>query len=70
MLNSPMLEQCCDVAMLTFTENTPDAVDAQQAMAYHHQLVGAKRFLRTLRGLSNLAPERKLDNSGVLNHNA
>jgi hypothetical protein len=69
-LNSPRMDMCCEVAMLTFTENLPEANDAQSAMAYHHQLSGAKRYLRTLRGLASLAPERKIDNSGSLNHNA
>lgn len=68
LLNSPLLEELTEAAMLTFVENTPAAQDAQSAMAYHHQLEGAKRYLRTLRGLAMPVPEPKLDTSGQLRH--
>lgn len=68
LLNSPLLEELTEAAMLTFVENTPEGQDAQSAMAYHHQLTGAKRYLRMLRGLATLPPERKPDTSGQLRH--
>lgn len=68
LLSDPRLEFATEVAMLTFVDSTPRAGDAQTAMAMHHELEGAKRYLRTLRGLVSVVPERKPDTTGQLNH--
>lgn len=70
MLNSPEMDLCCEVAMLTVIENLPSGQDLQAATAAHFRLDGSKIFLRTLRGLANLAPERRPDTTGQLNHSA
>lgn len=57
MLNSPMLEECCEAALLTFADNLPMAQDSLSAAGYHYQLIGARRFLHTLKNLTNVSPE-------------
>lgn len=66
MLASPLFELASETAMLTFIFNLPDAPDAQSSMAFHMQLVGAKRFLSTFQNLMTPAPERRANNPGVL----
>ena len=69
LLNSPLLEECCEAAMLTFIDqHIPPSADHMNAAAHHYRLDGAKIFLRTLRGLASLTPERKPDMTGQLNH--
>jgi hypothetical protein len=68
-LNSPEMDLCSEVAMLTMIEqHLPSSADHLNAAAYHYRLDGAKIFLRTLRGLASLTPERRPDTSGQLRH--
>lgn len=68
LLSDPRLEHCCEVAMLSFVDNTARASDASSAMAAHYEVEGGKRFLRTLRGLAAVTPEPKSVTSGQLKH--
>lgn len=68
MLASPEFEHASEVAMLEFTANLPIGMDAAQAMAAHHQLNGAKNYLRTIMNLTRIAEPAKPDNTGQLNH--
>lgn len=68
MLNSPLLEGTCEVAMLTFVENLPMAQDSLAAAGYHYQITGAKRFLATLKSLTSTLPEQKLEPQKQFRH--
>ncbi len=66
MLASENFALASDTALLTFVENLPTATDAQSSMSYHQQLVGAQRYLLTLRTLMTPPKERPVDSRGTL----
>lgn len=67
LLNSPLLEHCMEVALLTLVENLDRASDMSEAAALHLQLNGAKRFIATLKGLAIIPAEPKPNRIGQLN---
>lgn len=70
MLNSPLFEHCCEVSMLTFNDNLPMGQDHLSAAGYHYQMVGAKRFLATLKSLTGTLPEQKVEPQRQFDHSA
>lgn len=68
MLNSPMLEECCEAAMLTFVDQLPMAQDSLAAAGYHYQITGAKRFLATLKSLTSTLSEPKVEPQKQFDH--
>lgn len=68
MLNSPLFEDVCEVVMLTFNDNLPMGQDHLSAAGYHYQMVGAKRFLATLKSLTSTLPEPKVEPQKLFDH--
>lgn len=67
MIASPEFELAAEVAMLEYVSNLPVGMDAAQAMASHHQLNGAKNYLRTINNLIRIPEPPKAETQG-LNH--
>lgn len=68
MLNSPLFEHCCEVAMLTYVHDLPVGLDGGNSVAFHQQLVGARNFLGKLRGLGSLASEPAVASTPQFRH--
>jgi len=67
LLQSPLLEHCLEVALLTFVENQSEGADGIQSHADHQRLLGARRFISTLKNLAIPPTEAKPNRIGQLN---
>lgn len=65
-INSPDLEYALRTALLTFVENQPTENLGETAASDYQQLVGARRFIRTLKNLAVLPTEYKPNRIGQL----
>lgn len=66
LINSPLLEHCLEVALLTLVANIGEAQADAHAAQMHYELSGAKRFIATLKGLAIIPSEPKPNRIGQL----